>query len=147
MQFNCECFFVCFIISLILPPISGKYWKWLKDPLWLSSHKGYRPTIRHQSVPLNLSSSAFKRQSHEFAFWWVLLERVLMSVPILSFSQPEVTHFHQLLESSGVNVEREQLLWVHVIQRAQVRKFEQQLGESGGVIRGILADEGSESPD
>ncbi len=54
-------FFVCFITSLNLPPISGKYWKWLKDPLWLSSHKSNGPTIRHQSVSLNLSSSAFKR--------------------------------------------------------------------------------------
>ncbi len=79
-------FFVCFITSLNLPPISGKYWKWLKDPLWLSSHKSNGPTISHQSVSLNLSSSAFKRQSHEFAFWWVLLERVLMFVPILSLS-------------------------------------------------------------
>lgn len=36
---------------------------------------------------------------------------------------------------------------MHVIQSAQVGKFEEQLGESGGVARGTLADEGSESPD
>lgn len=149
MQSNCE----YFCLLHYYHPFQVSNEMCFKDPfncpIWLASHKGYWLTIRHQSIPSNVSSSTFKCQRHLFVFWLVLLERVLMFIPFFVFQWwPTLTGFSwQWFATSGINAEREQFLWVHVIKRAQVRKFEEQLGESGGVARGALADEGSESPD
>lgn len=52
-----------------------------------------------------------------------------------------------LEETSGMNLEGQQLLGVHIVERAQVRQFEQQLGEDGRLIGVVLGDEASQGAD
>lgn len=70
----------------------------------------------------------------------------LRSIGIGLFSLGSLSVF-QRSATSHVNAEGKQLLRMHVVQRAQVWKLEQQLGESGGVSGSALADEGAKSPD
>lgn len=46
-----------------------------------------------------------------------------------------------------MNLEGQQLLGVHIVERAQVRQFEQQLGEDGRLIGVVLGDEASQGAD
>lgn len=46
-----------------------------------------------------------------------------------------------------MDLEGQQLLRVHVVERAQVRQLEQQLGEDGRLVWVVLSDEVSEGAD
>ena len=48
---------------------------------------------------------------------------------------------------SGMDLEGEQLLRVHVVERAQVRQLEQQLGEDGRLVGVVLGDEAAQGAD
>lgn len=50
-------------------------------------------------------------------------------------------------EASGMNLKGQQLLRVHVVERAQVGQFEQQLGEDGRLVGVVLGDEASQGAD
>lgn len=50
-------------------------------------------------------------------------------------------------ELSRVDLEGQQLLRVHVVERAQVWQLEQQLGEDGRVVGVVLGDEASQGAD
>lgn len=46
-----------------------------------------------------------------------------------------------------MNLEGQQLLGVHIVERAQVRQFEQQLGEDGRLVGVVLGDEAAQGTD
>lgn len=46
-----------------------------------------------------------------------------------------------------MDLESQQLLRVHIVERAQVRQFEQQLGEDGRLVGVVLGDEASQGAD
>lgn len=50
-------------------------------------------------------------------------------------------------KASGMDLEGQQLLRVHVVERAQVGQFEQQLGEDGRLVGVVLGDEAPQGPD
>lgn len=50
-------------------------------------------------------------------------------------------------ERSGMDLEGEQLLRVHVVERAQVRQLQQQLGEDGRLVGVVLGDEAAQGAD
>ena len=50
-------------------------------------------------------------------------------------------------KTSGMDLEGQQLLRVHVVERAQVGQFEQQLGEDGRLVGVVLGDEAPQGPD
>lgn len=50
-------------------------------------------------------------------------------------------------ETSRVDFEGQQLLRVHVVERAQVGQFEQQLGEDGRLVGMVLGDEAAQGAD
>lgn len=52
-----------------------------------------------------------------------------------------------LEETSRVDFEGQQLLRVHVVERAQVGQFEQQLGEDGRLVGMVLGDEAAQGAD
>jgi len=50
-------------------------------------------------------------------------------------------------ETSGMDLEGQQLLRVHVVERAQVGQLEQQLGEGGRLVGVVLGDEAPQGAD
>lgn len=52
-----------------------------------------------------------------------------------------------LQETSGMDLEGEQLLRVHVVERAQVRQLQQELGKDGRLVRVVLGDEAPQGAD
>lgn len=52
-----------------------------------------------------------------------------------------------LEETSRMDLEGQQLLRVHVVERAQVGQLEQQLGEDGRLVGVVLGDEASQGAD
>lgn len=50
-------------------------------------------------------------------------------------------------QRSGMDLEGEQLLRVHVVERAQVGQLEQQLGEDGRLVGVVLGDQAAQGPD
>ncbi len=46
---------------------------------------------------------------------------------------------------SGVDLEGQELLRVHVVERAQVRQFEEQLSEDGDLVRVVLGNQAAQS--
>lgn len=46
-----------------------------------------------------------------------------------------------------MDLEGQQLLRVHIVERAQVRQLEQQLGEDGRLVGVVLGDEASQDAD
>lgn len=50
-------------------------------------------------------------------------------------------------ESSGMDLEGEQLLRVHVVEGTQVGQLEQQFGEDGGLVGVVLGDEAPQGAD
>lgn len=50
-------------------------------------------------------------------------------------------------QRSGMDLEGEQLLRVHVVERAQVRQLQQQLGEDGRLVGVVPGDEAAQGAD
>lgn len=50
-------------------------------------------------------------------------------------------------KSSGMDLEGQELLRVHVVERAQVGQLEQQLGEDGRLVGVVLGDEAPQGAD
>lgn len=55
--------------------------------------------------------------------------------------------YQVLQETSGMDLEGEQLLRVHVVERAQVRQLQEQLGEDGRLVGVVLGDEATQGAD
>lgn len=55
--------------------------------------------------------------------------------------------FTSAWKRSGMDLEGEQLLRVHVVERAQVRQLQQQLGEDGRLVGVVLGDEAAQGAD
>lgn len=51
------------------------------------------------------------------------------------------------MASSGVDLEGQQLLRVHVVEGAQVGQLQQQLSEDGQLVGVVLGDEAAQRPD
>uniref|UniRef100_A0A3Q3K3M5 Thyroid hormone receptor beta n=1 Tax=Monopterus albus TaxID=43700 RepID=A0A3Q3K3M5_MONAL len=83
-------------------------------------------------------------RKHKLAHFW---PKLLMKVTDLRMIGACHAEGRPQRETSGMDLEGQQLLRVHIVERAQVRQLEQQLGEDGRLVGVVLGDEASQDAD
>ncbi len=131
----------------------------------LPSHRQLRPTVQYKNILW--SSSPFKCQVWvlvQFIDWWNRTQSLMGEVwrcrcgwggrwggvdgPCgLQVQSRAVIVCAGVSSTSGMDLEGQQLLRVHVVERAQVGQFEQQLGEDCRLVGVVLGDQASQGAD